>query len=387
MPVVSERVHPRGLDFTNQRKVVLLREVHGMAWEDISARVKNRLNQRPSWKTCSNVYDGFARSGGCRKYKYKNCGRTAWKATPAIEAFILRKVRQLRKKCVCTSTTLQAVVAREQGVTMSAWTIRRVLQRHGYKWSRRANKRVYGSDEKAERKAFARKVLRMSRAQLRASLSLAMDGVIFGMPPGDPVDRLNHCRFGDGHVWRKPGEGGLPELGGGGAYGGQIPLARCVPLWGGVSEGGFAEVLAHPTKKLCSAEWAAAVSGGKLRTAIQRLKPVLPRGPWKVLCDNETFLHTALSKAAHEDENITMWRIPRKSPDLNPVESLRFKKRHQRWPLLSSYAPRGRQQQSGISFFSRSRTTGLNSWSIDLSWHWIWKVITSIITTLMSASF
>ena len=39
MPLVSEMVHPRGLDFANQRKVVILRDVKDMAWDDIADQV------------------------------------------------------------------------------------------------------------------------------------------------------------------------------------------------------------------------------------------------------------------------------------------------------------------------------------------------------------
>ena len=34
MPVISEMVHPRGLDFANQRKVVMLRDEGGDAEQD-----------------------------------------------------------------------------------------------------------------------------------------------------------------------------------------------------------------------------------------------------------------------------------------------------------------------------------------------------------------
>lgn len=62
------------------------------------------------------------------------------------------------------------------------------------------------------------------------------------------------------------------------------------------------------------------MSSGKLVTAITNLKPVKKRGPWKVLCDNEGFLQAAVATAAHRAAGITLWRIPSKSPDLNPIE-------------------------------------------------------------------
>ena len=41
MPVISEMVHPRGLDFANQRKVVMLRDEQDMSWDDIASEVTN----------------------------------------------------------------------------------------------------------------------------------------------------------------------------------------------------------------------------------------------------------------------------------------------------------------------------------------------------------
>ncbi len=42
------------------------------------------------------------------------------------------------------------------------------------------------------------------------------------------------------------------------------------------------------------------------------------RGPWRVLCDNESFLKA--SNAAHMKVNVVLSKIPPRSPDLNPVE-------------------------------------------------------------------
>lgn len=121
-----------------------------------------------------------------------------------------------------------------------------------------------------------------------------MDGVVLTVPPADAVARENHCRAGDTHVWRLRGEAGRPDLQGGDRYASQVPLSRAVPLWGGVSSGGFAFVHWHANKKLSTEEWVAAVQGGALRDAVRALTPRRPR-PWHVLCDNESFLRTPAS--------------------------------------------------------------------------------------------
>ena len=160
----------------------------------------------------------------------------------------------------------------------------------------------------------------MSAAALREKLSLSMDGVILTTPPKDLVDKMNYCRHGEEYMWRKPAEAALPELAGDDPYGQQVPLGRAVPMWGGISGGGFAIVTLHKKKKLTADEWAGYVKAGKLRGAIKRIKPVKPHGPWAVLCDNEGFLNAAKTSAAHRVAKVMLWRVPPRCPDLNPVE-------------------------------------------------------------------
>jgi hypothetical protein len=107
----------------------------------------------------------------------------------------------------------------------------------------------------------------------------------------------------------------------GSKYGDQLPLARALPLWGGVSEGGFAVVAIHENKKMMADEFVEVVRKGKLTDAIRKLNPIKPDGPWFALCDNESFLKKA--KATTEtvaEQGVSLWHIPPRSPDLNPVE-------------------------------------------------------------------
>ena len=149
-----------------------------------------------------------------------------------------------------------------------------------------------------------------------------MDGVILGIPPADPTERANHCRVGEAYMWRKAGESASPELSGGSKYGKQIPLNRAVGLWGGISGGGFAEVLFHNTKKVNTMEWVCALRAGALTNAIKSLSPVKPDGPWHVLSDNESFLSAKGALAEYQRTKVRLWHIPARSPDLNPVEKI-----------------------------------------------------------------
>jgi hypothetical protein len=122
-------------------------------------------------------------------------------------------------------------------------------------------------------------------------------------------------------MWRKSKEACKPELAGEGTYSHQVPAGRAVPMWGGISEGGFSVILFHDNKKLTSDDWVESVEDDDvLVNAIKRLGPVHAKGPWHVLCDNETFLHTQQSRAAYKALKVKTWRIPPRSPDLNPIE-------------------------------------------------------------------
>lgn len=67
MVLVCENIHPRGLDFQNQRKVVILRDVQGLTFVDIAAQVKNLAGKRPSPRTCCQYYKQFSVSRGRKK--------------------------------------------------------------------------------------------------------------------------------------------------------------------------------------------------------------------------------------------------------------------------------------------------------------------------------
>jgi hypothetical protein len=184
----------------------------------------------------------------------------------------------------------------------------------------RSQKRKYSRADKAARVAFAESVVAMTPREVRAKMSMAMDGVVLSMPPADETGRLNFCRYGENHMWRKRSEACDPQLAGDDAYGKQVPASRAVPMWGGISAHGFAPIVFHTAKKLRTAEWIDAVEGGALQSALASLNPDRRRGPWTVLCDNESFLSTPRSRQAHERARAHMWHIPPRSPDLNPIE-------------------------------------------------------------------
>ena len=101
-----------------------------------------------------------------------------------------------------------------------------------------------------------------------------------------------------------------------------IVLSLCggLPMWGAISEKGFAEILIHKEKKVTSDEWCQALEAGKMQQVIKKLNPRSSHGPWHMLCDGESFLHTPASRQAYKAAKIKVWKVPAKSPDLNPIE-------------------------------------------------------------------
>ena len=160
----------------------------------------------------------------------------------------------------------------------------------------------------------------MTLAELKRKMHFSMDGVVFERPPAKPVAREIFLRSDDMFVWRKPSEKCLPELSGHDAYRKQVPEDRMVPLWGGISWGGFAVVLRHPSRKTNAEDWSAAVRKGNLEKALSAVNPHRRGRPWTILCDNERFLRARASLDAYEEAGVSLWKLPALSPDLNPVE-------------------------------------------------------------------
>ena len=314
-------VHPRSMSFANQRKVVILREVSKLTWASICKKVVNLQGGSPSEKQCRQVYANMRSSGAPRKkYCFSKCGRKPWKCTKEVRAFLVKKLLSLRRDFVCTSTTLQRELLREQDIRLACSTIRKVLLSKGYRWLPRGQKPKYSAADRAMRRGFAEEVVAMSTRQLGKHLTMAMDGVVLTLPPADPVHRENYCRVGESHMWRKRGEAAKPELSGQDMYNKQVPPARAVPMWGGIGPGGFGIVMFHQRKKVTQTEWAAVVDDGKLEAACKVTRPDKLGGPWRLLCDNESFLSATTSRAAHRKARVLLWQIPPRSPDLNPVE-------------------------------------------------------------------
>ena len=132
MVLISQSVHPKSMDFANQRKVVILRDVHNMPFSAIRLQVRNLQKRHPSMDQVCKIYRDFNRTKGVRKYQYDKCGRKAWKVDAHLRAFVVKRLLALRLKCTCTASTLQREVAKTLRKQVCTSTVRKILLKAGY---------------------------------------------------------------------------------------------------------------------------------------------------------------------------------------------------------------------------------------------------------------
>ena len=129
MPLVSEVRHPQSLDFANERKTLLLRDVHGLSWAAIQKQVVNLRGETPSVRLLQRLHQDVNRDLGRRVYKYSNCGRKATKATAAVQKYLVGRLLVLRMRTTCTAATLRRELVANKGVDLDESTIRKILPR------------------------------------------------------------------------------------------------------------------------------------------------------------------------------------------------------------------------------------------------------------------
>lgn len=329
MVVIRASINERGLDFTNQQKVVILRDKNKhlkngkkpMSWNKIAEQVENLQGEPSCEDVVKRVYERFNKKQGRVTYKYALCGRKAWVLTPEVKREIISQLLKLRHKTICTSTTLQQVVFQKLGVKVSESHIRSFLSSKGYHWKSRSQKRKYARKIMKLRKKWTQALKDKSEEAIRKHVTFAMDGVVLTVPPADKVERHNFCWHGETHMWRKDNEAASPELAGDDPYAKQVPLSRAVPLWGAISGAGFRELTYHASKKLSIPEWQNQVlNSGALMKACRELQPGRHEGPRRILCDNETFIKAKVCRQFYKKKHIVLMPIPPKCPDLNPIE-------------------------------------------------------------------
>ena len=305
------------------RRVYVLRKgkQRPPTWPQIAQQVRNLQGDTPYWKVCRDAFSRLETPSASTKDTYHKCGRKRV-LTKQLCKWIVARMVSLRRKMEIHSTGLQALLAKEKHIIAHDSSIRKVLKQAGYKYLPRGKKPKYNAQQKQTRAAFAEKYANKSQRQIDEAIHFFMDGVVFTVPPKGQTERENYCRSDIRKVWRRPDEHDLEDLAGYDKYVKQAPHNRIVPMWGGVSSGGFASVLWHTDRKTNDNEWSNAVNDRCLIGALQAINLGKKGGPWKIITDNESFLRTDESKKAYRRFAIDLITMPPRSPDLNPAEKM-----------------------------------------------------------------
>ena len=97
MPLVQEMVHPRGLDFRNQRRVVLMRmQQPPVPFRRIAQLVRNLAGEPSTEDVVRRVHRRFSTKLGRVQYRYHKCGRQPWKITRPVGALLIKTLQRER---------------------------------------------------------------------------------------------------------------------------------------------------------------------------------------------------------------------------------------------------------------------------------------------------
>ena len=292
----------------------------GYSFPKIRVQVVNRKKKRPGLRTLGDTYHNFKRRAGVRVFQYGNCGRYPWKVTPEIDAFLVRSLLRLRRVVHCTSSTLQALTAREHDVELSVKSIQRCLRKHGYRWLPKSQKRKYSTEDRGLRRDFAGVLDGLSLDEYHEEVSYSLDGINLSMCPTEAMERYNFCHGDEDLIWRKKSEYAIPELAGHEDMPKQVPPDRTISFWGGIGAAGASVVCFHDRKKIEPDEWIDALDDDRLDAALEAAAYPNSSGTYTVICDNERFLKSPDAKRCYKASGVNLWHIPPRSPDLNPVE-------------------------------------------------------------------
>ena len=241
--------------------------------------------------------------------RHQNKGRPK-KTTPRDERNVMRALHGLRKNCAAFSSKR---IQEEAGLsqTTSNKTVRRVLRRHGYKYVQTRKKGLLTEKDKKGRLAFAKENVKKPSEFWTNDINFYFDGVGF-------AHKFNPCseaRATSSMAWRLPKEGikrttkGRKEGSGG----------RMANFLVGISHGNGVIICKHYSWKL---------TGEKFASFVKQCFP-LAFEKCGVHVDNGIFLqdgdprqNSKVARDSWESLNCKIFKIPPRSPDLNPIENL-----------------------------------------------------------------
>ena len=170
---------------------------------------------------------------GARVPKTKSENRGRKKILPeSTEKKIIEFVKKWRHKrfCMCK------YIRNELGLSITARTISRILNRAGYFWRPVPKVSKLTRADLKKRKNFVTEYSMHSPDWWERNMSLVLDGVTLTMPPASLSGKEKHAAQRILHMWIAPGEKVSHEISTFNRYG--VQLGTKVPLWGGFSGAG-----------------------------------------------------------------------------------------------------------------------------------------------------
>jgi len=230
---------------------------------------------------------------------------------------IARSVKTLRSQ-IGSFTTVQ-VQADANLNHLDNSTVRKAMYALGFKYLCARKKGVLTEQDAKKRRGWARKMKRAmgneedKKQSWRSGINMYADIVGFEFKR-NPFEAT---KAPSAREWRKKNEG----LGQGCTAKGKKEGKTCVKILVGITHGAGV-TLCHPVEvvgRLKGIHFAQFVNDGLFEDGINSSVSPAAR---TILQDNCPVQNSNIAKAAFNAQNITIFRIPSRSPDLNPIENL-----------------------------------------------------------------
>ena len=241
--------------------------------------------------------------------RHKNKGRPR-KSNPRIKRIIKREITQMRNSHgTFSSAELQTACGLNN---ISNSTFRRILKDMGYNWRNTRRKGKLLEKDLKERLKYCRK---MERLELNTpnfwceGIALYVDGVGFEYK-SNPYE---HAKSLGSREWRMKSEGLQLNCTSKGRKEGKT---NCQFMVGMTYEQGV--VLCVPLVKRITGEYYSEIIKNNLRDALVRSK----KSSKRILQDGDPSQNSKRARDELFRQNIRLFSIPARSPDLNPIENL-----------------------------------------------------------------
>jgi len=282
-------------------------------YQDKGVRGAELLNRFPEYSKAS-IYRHVNKPLNCtdvHDQRKNNKGRPC-KLTLRDERNLIRQLLICRKT---TGSFTASKLRTEAGIlpTVSLWTIRRVLHKHKYFYLQARKKGLLTPKDKRRRLKFARKMKKLAAENFwRKQISFYFDGTSFV----HKTNPFNQARSPKTRVWRQCGEGldiNCTSKGKKAGVEGRVAhFFVSIAYDKGV-------IACDQYKERLNGKFFAKYVGDRFPTIFS-----LSANPktGRFLQDGDPSQNSAAARSAFEDVGALLFKIPPRSPDINPIENV-----------------------------------------------------------------